>query len=122
MAYSGQMKLGPDLQQNTGHTEWCDGRVHHSGFTTVFRPNTVVPYVFNGDTYDIDFNSVQEGKRNDQSTFAAITSRSWHAGGLVNTAFLDGSTVSISDAIDLQLWRDLSTIFGREVVDLTEFR
>ena len=122
LTYVGQLKLGPDLQQNTGHTEWCDGRVHHSGFTTVFRPNTVVPYVYNGDTYDIDFNSVQEGKKADQSTYAAITSRSFHSGGVVNTALLDGSTVSISESIELQLWRDLSTIAGGEVIDSSGFR
>ena len=27
---SGQMKLGADTNSNTGHTEWPDGRVHHS--------------------------------------------------------------------------------------------
>lgn len=26
--------------RNTGHTEWADGRVHHSGFTTTMNPNT----------------------------------------------------------------------------------
>ena len=56
----------------------------------MFPPNTVVPYEYNGQTYDIDFNSVQEGKRDDQATYAAITSRSYH-GGLVNMLFLDGS-------------------------------
>ena len=115
--YSGQIKLGPSLHKNTGHTEWCDGRVHHSGFTTVFTPNTVVPYVYNGQTYDIDFNSVQEGKRNDQATYAAITSRSYHAGGLVSAAFLDGSTTTLADSIDLQVWRALGTIAGGEVID-----
>ena len=25
--------------KNTGHTEWPDGRVHHSGFTTAMQPN-----------------------------------------------------------------------------------
>ncbi len=114
--YSGQLKLGPGLHDNTGHTEWCDGRVHHSGFTTVFTPNTRVNYEHDGLSYDIDFNSVQEGKRDDQSTYAAITSRSYHAGGLVNTAFLDGSTRSIADTIDLTVWRALGTIAGGEVV------
>ena len=113
--YPGQLKLGPGLHQNTGHTEWCDGRVHHSGITTVFTPNTQVDYEYKGRLYDIDFNSVQEGKRNDQATYAAITSRSYHP-RLVNVSFLDGSTHSVSDSIDLVAWRALGTIHGGEVV------
>jgi prepilin-type N-terminal cleavage/methylation domain-containing protein/prepilin-type processing-associated H-X9-DG protein len=114
--YSGQLKLGSGLHQNTGHTEWCDGRVHHSGFTTVFTPNTFVPYDHDGQTYDIDFNSVQEGKRNDQETYAAITSRSYHAGGMVNVGMLDGSTRSVADSIDLSVWRTIGTVDGGEIV------
>lgn len=115
--FMGQPKLGPDIQQNTGHTEWCDGRVHHSGFTTVFTPNTFVPYESGGKTYDIDFNSVQEGKRDDQSTYAAITSRSYHTGGVVNVGMMDGSTKSISDSISLTVWRAMGTIAGGEVFE-----
>lgn len=121
-SFTGQLKLGPNPHKNTGHTEWCDGRVHHSGVTTVFTPNTVVPYVHNGETYDIDFNSVQEGKRNDQATYAAITSRSYHSGGIVNVGLMDGSAMSISDNIDLQVWRSLGTIRGGEVVDFNDLR
>lgn len=117
MSYNGDPKLGPNLHNNTGHTEWCDGRVHHSGFTTVFTPNTNVPYVHNGETYDIDFNSVQEGRSATRSTYAAITARSYHSGGLVNTSMMDGSTRSISDEINLQLWRDLSSIADGKVID-----
>ena len=36
LAPSSQFKLGANTNDNTGHTEWCDGRVHHEGFTTVF--------------------------------------------------------------------------------------
>ncbi|MDG2012562.1 MAG: DUF1559 domain-containing protein [Pirellulaceae bacterium] len=114
--FMGQAKLGNLLNQNTGHTEWCDGRVHHSGFTTVYPPNTFVPYEFEGRTYDIDFNSVQEGKKDDQATYAAITSRSNHAGGSVTTGFLDGSSRTISDSIAPQIWRDLGTIAGGEII------
>ncbi|MDG1873456.1 MAG: DUF1559 domain-containing protein [Mariniblastus sp.] len=121
-SFLGQLKLGSDLHKNTGHTEWCDGRVHHSGVTTVFTPNTFVPYVHNGDTYDIDFNSVQEGKKSDQSTYAAITSRSYHQGDIVNVAFLDASTNSISASIDLSVWRAIGTIDGGEIVNDPDFR
>lgn len=111
----GQLKLGPNIQQNTGHTEWPDGRVHHSGITTVFTPNTKVSYNHNGRLYDIDFNSLQEGKKDDQPTYAAITARSYHNGGMVNSCLLDGSTVTISDSIDLETWRGLGTVAGGEI-------
>lgn len=117
MGYSGQLKLGPSLHNNTGHTEWCDGRVHHSGFTTVFTPNTVVPYLHGGKTYDIDINSEKEGNSTTKSTYAAITSRAYHAGGVVSVGVLDGSTRSVSDAVDLSVWRALGTIAGAEIVD-----
>ena len=117
--YTGEIKLGENLHKNTGHTEWCDGRVHHSGFTTVFTPNTVVPYEYQGAMYDIDVNSEKEGNSLDKATYAAITSRSYHAGGAVNVAFLDGSTKSINDNVDLITWRQLGTIAGGELVSGT---
>lgn len=111
----GDAKLGPSLQNNTGHTEWPDGRVHHSGITTTFTPNTVVNYEQDGVLYDIDFNSVQEGRRNDRPTYAAVTARSYHAGGTVNIAMLDGSSHTVSDSLDLSVWRALGTAAGGEV-------
>jgi prepilin-type N-terminal cleavage/methylation domain-containing protein/prepilin-type processing-associated H-X9-DG protein len=116
LGMSGQLKLGPNIQQNTGHTEWPDGRVHHSGFTTAFTPNTVVRYQHDGREYDIDFNSVQEGKRIDQATYAAITARSYHQGGLVNVCMLDGSARTVSDSIELSVWRAMGTVNGGEVI------
>ncbi len=113
---SGQLKLGPNLNDNTGHTEWCDGRVHHSGFTTVFTPNTKVPYDSGGRTYDIDFNSRQEGQSATQITYAAITARSYHSGGIVNAALMDGSVRTISRSISLPVWRALGTRAGGETV------
>ncbi len=115
LGFSGQLRLGQDINSNTGHTEWPDGRVHHSGITTSFTPNTFVRYEFEGDTYDIDFNSVQEGQRIDQPTYAAVTSRSYHP-GTVNVCLLDGSARSISNSISPTTWRSLGTINGGEVV------
>ncbi len=117
--YSGQLKLGPDRNENTGHTEWCDGRVHHSGITTVFTPNTVVAYTTGGRTYDIDFNSRQEGSNATQTTYAAITARSWHP-GYAHAAMMDGSVRSISDKINLGTWRALGTRAGGEDRDDSE--
>jgi len=108
-AAGAQFKLGPDTNANTGHTEWPDGRVHHSGFTTVFTPNTFVRYVHtDGRSYDVDYNSRQEGKSLTQPTYAAVTARSYHP-GIVNVALMDGSVRSVSDTIDLRVWRALGT-------------
>jgi hypothetical protein len=108
---TGDPKIGPVRNDNTGHTEWCDGRVHHSGFTTVFPPNTRVPYEFDGATYDIDFNSIQEGRSATQPTYAAITARSHHA-GIVNVLLMDGAVRSVGDSVNAGVWRALGTRQG----------
>jgi prepilin-type N-terminal cleavage/methylation domain-containing protein len=108
-ASGAQFKLGPSVNDNTGHTEWCDGRVHHEGFTTVFPPNKFVNYVHtDGRTYDIDYNSRQEGSSTTARTYAAVTSRSFHT-GIVQVVMLDGGARSISDKLDLSIWRALGT-------------
>ena len=71
--FTGDFKLGPFWVNNTGHTVWTDGRVHHSGFTTVFGPNTPVNYTHDGRVYDIDLNSQQEGRSLTRPTYAAVT-------------------------------------------------
>jgi prepilin-type processing-associated H-X9-DG protein len=108
-------KAGPTTNDNTGHTEWPDGRVHHSGITTVLTPNTKVLASYNGLTYDVDFNSRQEGSSATVPTCAAITSRSYHP-GVVNVALMDGSVRSISNNISLATWRALGTRQGGEVI------
>jgi prepilin-type N-terminal cleavage/methylation domain-containing protein/prepilin-type processing-associated H-X9-DG protein len=116
LAAGGQLKLGPNLNDNTGHTEWPDGRVHHSGFTTGFTPNTKVPFSSGGVNYDIDYNSRQEGNSATVRTYAAITARSYHSGGIVNVLLMDGSVRSMSPSISLVTWRALGTRLGGEVV------
>ncbi len=111
--------LGGSFKIDTGHTEWVDGRVHQTGFTTTFPPNRKVICTVNGVDYDLDFTNMREGKTSEASTYAAVTSRSYHEAG-VNTALLDGSVRFISDFIDLQLWQDLSTRAGREYVEVPE--
>lgn len=101
----------------TGHTEWPDGRVHHTGFTTTLVPGTDVQFVDpSGNTVDINYNSWQEGKFGPagRPTYAAVTSRSRHT-GLVQTAMVDGSVNAVTQQIDLQLWRAMGTPRGREV-------
>ena len=103
--------------KNTGHTEWPDGRVHHTGFTTTLTPNTRVPYVRDGQEYDVDYNSWQEGKNGSDGnpSFASITSRSFHTGA-IQAALLDGSVQAFSNEIDIEVWRALGTRFGGEVL------
>ena len=113
-AAGANFKLGPRTNDNTGHTEWCDGRVHHSGITTVFPPNTVVPYTHtDGRTYDVDFNARQEGTSATQTTYAAITARSYHPGG-VNVAVMDGSVHFVPETISPAVWRAAGTRAGQE--------
>jgi prepilin-type processing-associated H-X9-DG protein len=50
---------------------------------------------------------------------AALTARSYHAGG-VNAAMMDGSVRMISNDVQLDVWRALSTRAGSEVASLAE--
>jgi hypothetical protein len=110
-------KLGQTTNDNTGHTEWPDGRVHHTGFTTTLTPNTKVLVTINGVTYDADVNSRQEGSSTTVPTCAAITARSYHT-GLVNVGQMDGSVRSVRDSISLAAWRAAGTRSGGEVIGL----
>ena len=100
-----------------GHTEWVDGKVHETGFTATFTPNTVVPIVSGGVTYDGDYVSCREGSATSVGypVYAAVTSRSFHT-GIVNSLLMDGSVRAISSNVDLGAWRSLSTRSGGEVV------
>jgi prepilin-type N-terminal cleavage/methylation domain-containing protein len=113
-AAGAQFKLGPNTNDNTGHTEWCDGRVHHEGITTVFTPNTFVRYLHSdGRTYDVDYNSRQEGQSLTQPTYAAVTARSHHV-GLVQVLLMDGATRAVNSNVSLAIWRALGTRAGGE--------
>lgn len=104
--------------KNTGHTEWPDGRVHHTGFTAAMPPNSELVSSHSGASYlQTDYNSWQEGKNGAAGppTYAIITSRSFHT-GVVNAARVDGSVSTVSDSVDLDVWRALATRAGGEVV------
>ncbi len=105
---------GGAFKADSGHTEWVDGRVHQTGFTTTFTPNTLVAYTSGGVNYDIDFNSSREGKSTTNVTLAAVTSRSYHS-GIVNVVLLDGSVRSVANNISLATWRALGTRAGNDV-------
>lgn len=107
--------LGGSFKSSTGHTEWVDGRVHQTGFTTTFLPNTRVLYQSNGDEYDVDYTSCREDKSCFSEVRAAVTARSHHT-GLVQVTLMDGSTRSINDNVDLQIWRRLGSRNDGQVV------
>ena len=109
--------LGGDFKTSSGHTEWVDGRAHQTGFTSVFPPNTAVECNTDGTVYDVDWTSQQEGKSATNETFAAVTARSYHQGG-VTTAYMDGSVHFVSNEIELEVWRAASTRRGSEAAPL----
>lgn len=107
--------MGGSFKADSGHTEWVDARVHQTGFTGLFAPNTKVPHTDAGKLYDIDYNSYREGETATNLTYAAVTSRSYHpAGAQVN--LVDGSVKLINNSIQLSVWRALVTRGSGEVV------
>ena len=105
-------------QQDSGHTEWADGRAHHVGFTTTFTPNTKVNCT-NGafGVQDMDYNTQREDNPEGTTnrTYAIVTSRSFHA-GIVTSLLMDGSVRSINSNIDRSVWRGLGTRAGSEAL------
>ena len=100
-----------------GHTEWVEGDVHETGFTTTFTPNFNVAYTDGAGTYSVDVTSIRDGESTTLPTYAAVTARSYHPGA-VNAAMLDGSVRVISDSVDLAVWRAAGTRAGDETLQL----
>ncbi|MCA9247840.1 MAG: DUF1559 domain-containing protein [Planctomycetales bacterium] len=111
--------MGGDFKENSGHTEWVDGRAHQIGFTTVFRPNAKVLCSESNVEFDVDWTNWQEGKGLAASppvlnkTYAAVTARSRHGGGVL-VSMMDGSVRWVDDTINLGVWRAMSTRGGGE--------
>jgi prepilin-type N-terminal cleavage/methylation domain-containing protein/prepilin-type processing-associated H-X9-DG protein len=100
------------LRADSGHSEWEDGHVHQSGFTTAWTPNRRTSGSFGGTRVeDVDLTGIRE--RNGGPTFSAITARSFHSGG-VNVLFGDGAVRFVQDSIDGRIWRSMGTIAGGE--------
>ena len=115
--------LSGQFKTNSGHTESLDGRCHQTGVTGLFTPNTKVPFVSSSDEgdleYDVDWTNQQEGKSATVPTYAAVTARSYHDGG-VNIVRMDGSAQFVSDDVALPVWQAMFTRSGGEVVTLNE--
>ena len=102
-----------------GHREWTDGKIHETGFTTTFPPNTRVLIPGPSGLVDGDYISCKERGTSatcaGKPTYAAVTSRSHHV-GFVNSLMMDGSTRSFSENISIDVWRGLGTRAGNEVL------
>ncbi|MBN1910378.1 MAG: DUF1559 domain-containing protein [Pirellulales bacterium] len=93
------------------HTQWAEMSSHHNGFTTAWPPNFVTPGGPNLEYPDVDVLSLRE--RLGGPTFGAITSRSYHPGGVQST-LADGSVHFFSNETDGYVWRSLGTVAGGE--------
>src|SRR4051794_33392363 len=87
--------------------------------TTSVPPNTAT-MVPNGATgpVDTDLMTVEETKNG--PTFAVVTARSYHPGG-VNALLAGGSVRSIKSSINGLVWRALGTVGGGEVISAGSF-
>ena len=85
----------PCTLSSAGHVSWADGSVDQSGMTTAWAPNTKVMVSLQDDVKlqspsSADLDLVGTPEISGGRTIAAITSRSYHPGG-VNVLFDDGS-------------------------------
>ena len=109
------LALGGNITPATCHSQWVNGLIIHTGLSTTLAPNTKVIATSGGIPYDVDFTSSRLGLTLTNLTYVAITSRSYHPGG-VNVGIADGSVKFIKETIALPNWRALGTRNGGEVV------
>jgi prepilin-type N-terminal cleavage/methylation domain-containing protein/prepilin-type processing-associated H-X9-DG protein len=103
-----------ELRPDSGHSEWEDGNTSQAGFTFAWPPNKQTPgTIGNVSVPDTDLIAFRE--ENGGPTFAAITARSYHPGG-VDVLFGDGSVRFVKNSVAGLTWRALGTVAGGEVV------
>ncbi len=106
----------PSGMPGGGHTHWCNGNSFYDGFTTALPPNTRSP----AGTPALDSDMSSEDEDDGGPTYAAVTSRSHHPGG-VNALFADGSVHTIKDSINWRTWRALGTVGCGEVISADSY-
>ncbi len=94
------------------NTTWANGNIFDSGMSTAMTPNMKVILPSHG-TMSWDLDTIDES--NGGPVFAAITSDSYHPGG-VAVLLADGSVRFIKDTVNGATWRALGTIAGGEVI------
>lgn len=102
---TGSPTTGPhNSDHGMGNGVWYYGHTHSSIYNHIFTPNSKV---FDCGT-NISFNDGNnEG--------AIVTARSYHS-GVVNVVAADGSLRTVSDNVDLTIWRAYGTRAGGEVI------
>jgi prepilin-type N-terminal cleavage/methylation domain-containing protein len=93
------------------HTSWVDGEAQETGVTTAWPPNKQILGMNGKGDLDLTGTPFFGGG----PTFAAITARSFHPGG-VSTLLGDGSVRFFKSTIAGSIWRALGTIAGGEVI------
>ncbi len=94
-----------------GHARWVNGNSFYDGFTTALPPNTKA--LAGSPAQDIDLTS--EDEDDGGPTYSAVTSRSYHPGG-VNGLFGDGSVKFLKSGVSWQTWRALGSIGSGEII------
>lgn len=103
---------------HNAHTQWAEMSSHHNGFTTAWPPNKKTPG--GPDLSELDVDVLSQRERLGGPTFAAITSRSYHPGG-VQSLLGDGSVRFTAETIDGFVWRALGTVDGGEPIASTAY-
>lgn len=112
--------LGGVYTPNATHTAWVYGIMPYTGLTTVFTPNTFVASLQGGKQVDVSFTSCRLGTSILDLTYAAITSRSYHPGG-VNVLLMDGSVRFLKNTVNPVTWRALGTRATGEVISADSY-
>ena len=107
--------LGGTVVPASSHVQWVNGIILQTGMSTVLTPNTQTPVASGGTTYDVNFTTSRLGLTTTNLTYVAITSRSYHPGG-VNTLQMDGSVRFVKNSIAQATWRAFGTRAGGEVI------
>jgi prepilin-type N-terminal cleavage/methylation domain-containing protein/prepilin-type processing-associated H-X9-DG protein len=105
-------------RSSAGHVRWVNGNAFFDGFTTALTPNTRTLATPSANAVDSDFES--EDEDDGGPTYAAVTARSYHPGG-VNALAGDGSVKFIKNSVNWTTWRALGTIGGGEVVSADSY-
>jgi prepilin-type N-terminal cleavage/methylation domain-containing protein/prepilin-type processing-associated H-X9-DG protein len=106
-----EYRSGGCTLKTTAHAEWVDGAALETGFTTAWPPNKGIL----GGPTSVDVDLVSRSEKAGGPTYAAITARSYHPGG-VNALFGDGSVRLIKSTINGNSWRALGSVQSGEVI------
>ena len=82
------------------------------------KPNRKIGGGPSGEYLDLDLTSKRE--KTGGPTYAAVTARSYHPGG-VNALFGDGSVKFVKSTVNGQAWRSLGSVAGGEVISADSF-